>query len=889
MMNVRSFACLAAILFPAALCIPRSSGADIYKFTLVDLGTLGGSTSSATAVSNSGPLTVAGWADIAGNANQHAFMWQNGAPKDLGTLWKDNNGTSLGNSWAYGVNGHGQVVGQSETADIYNGLRVTHAFLYSGNAMKDLNPPGSHNSRASAINDNGVVVISADNFHSYSYSGNAFTDLGFPQGVGLVAAVGITNAGMVAASGNDSNTTYSYVGRINFDWTAPGAPPGYDKCYATGVADDPDPNGNPNADLVGNALLKGDAHHHAFLYSNPNWVWNGAGWHSLGALPGDLESVVNGTNNGDLAVGYSQQDVFNGTPRAVLYRWGTKIFDLVTLVQNNPGWTLKTANAINDADDIVGQGNHNFVTHAFLLQPAPRTSRSVQPPFPYWLLSGMNGSGQGAGYGSDGAGFSHALFYSHGTTTDLGKLPGDTDAAAFGLNDSAQIVGVSSHYDAALGTVGTAFLQTGSVMQSLGGLGGYYSQANAINNAGQVTGFASMPNPVLGTVNHAFRYSSGSMQDLGTLPGYNHSFGKAINGGGQVAGLLANWVLFGEIRGYYGHAFVYSGGTLNDLGTLGGEYSQANAVNGPGHVAGWAQPAGTTSSHACLWKGTSPIDLGTILSDDAGYSSANAVNGLDEVAGYSVTRHGGQHAVIANTDMMLDLNAFVPAGSGIELNSATGINDAGQVCGYATQTTSSGPQTVGFILSPIRLIGLKISPSIVAGCKNATGKVTLSDPAPASGVVISLQSTNSAATVPLSIVVRPGYTTAAFVIHTVRVTARIEGTITAGLGDDQLSAALAVRPDSVQSVTVTPNPITGSQTGLGTVTVECVAPSGGFVVSLTSSNPSVASVPATATVPAGATSATFSVPTAAVTAVTRVTITASLNGLSKKSALTLNP
>jgi hypothetical protein len=68
------------------------------------------------------------------------------------------------------------------------------------------------------------------------------------------------------------------------------------------------------------------------------------------------------------------------------------------------------------------------------------------------------------------------------------------------------------------------------------------------------------------------------------------------------------------------------------------------------------------------------------------------------------------------------------------------------------------------------------------------------------------------------------------------------------------------------------------------------APSGGAVVSLTSSNPSVASVPATVTVRAGTTtSPAFDIVTTAVVTPTPVTISADYVEVIKTATLTVEP
>lgn len=91
------------------------------------------------------------------------------------------------------------------------------------------------------------------------------------------------------------------------------------------------------------------------------------------------------------------------------------------------------------------------------------------------------------------------------------------------------------------------------------------------------------------------------------------------------------------------------------------------------------------------------------------------------------------------------------------------------------------------------------------------------------------------------------------------------------------------------SLTLTPNSLTGGASSTAKVTLSAPAPTGGAVISLSSSNTAVAGVPATVTVPAGSTSASFSVATNTVSAVSTVTISATFAGVTKSAALTVNP
>ena len=60
------------------------------------------------------------------------------------------------------------------------------------------------------------------------------------------------------------------------------------------------------------------------------------------------------------------------------------------------------------------------------------------------------------------------------------RFLGDTGSTAYGINDSGQIVGMSTN-----GTDHT-FLYSNGTMTGLGTLGGSWSQANSINDSGQV-------------------------------------------------------------------------------------------------------------------------------------------------------------------------------------------------------------------------------------------------------------------------------------------------------------------------------------------------------------------------------------------------------------------
>jgi len=126
---------------------------------MIDLGTLGGLTSEARAISAAGH--VAGLSDT-GVLNPavddgfvaRAFLWNKGRMTDLGVL------PGLVESQARGVNSAGVVVGRCTGATFESTPR---AFVWTGGVMSDLNaliPAGSGWTleNANAINDAGRIV-----------------------------------------------------------------------------------------------------------------------------------------------------------------------------------------------------------------------------------------------------------------------------------------------------------------------------------------------------------------------------------------------------------------------------------------------------------------------------------------------------------------------------------------------------------------------------------------------------------------------------------------------------------------------------------------------------------------------------------------------------------
>jgi probable HAF family extracellular repeat protein len=146
-----------------------------------------------------------------------------------------------------------------------------------------------------------------------------------------------------------------------------------------------------------------------------------------------------------------------------------------------------------------------------------------------------------------------------------------------------------------------------------------------------------------------------SITDLGTL-GSNTAVGYGINANAQIVGRsylqqtvpatgCGNRVV--TCVAHVFHAFRYSAGTMTDLGTLGGTFSDARAVNSNGDVAGSSSLSGTAlnPTNAFLYHNGHMTDLGTL---GGGNSTAYGINSLGEVVGESSTASGQNDAFLSS-------------------------------------------------------------------------------------------------------------------------------------------------------------------------------------------------------------------------------------------------
>ena len=339
----------------------------------------------------------------------------------------------------------------------------------------------------------------------------------------------------------------------------------------------------------------------------------------------------------------------------------------------------------------------------------------------------------------------HAAQWKDGEIIDLGALPGNNNSAAGSINARGWATGQSQSalIDPVLGIPefrGVLWKQ-GQIID-LGTLGGTESLGIYVNDAGQVIGFSTVstaPDPLgfFGFPTHTFIWQNGQKLDIGTLGGSDalpgascsnqreglvvggatttitansdtglptadpflwqhgrmidlgslggtNGFAQCANNSGQVIGqssLAANPAACNS-GGPGCHAFFWEDGLMTDLGTLGGDTSEAIWLNNAGVVVGSADLPGSQIHDAVVWINKKIHDLGTVAGDPC--SRGRGLNARGQVVGGSSDCHNFLHAFVWEEGRpMLDLNTLIPPGSGLQLTNAFNINDRGEILAKA--------------------------------------------------------------------------------------------------------------------------------------------------------------------------------------------------------------
>jgi probable HAF family extracellular repeat protein len=292
---------------------------------------------------------------------------------------------------------------------------------------------------------------------------------------------------------------------------------------------------------------------------------------------------------------------------------------------------------------------------------------------------------------------------------DLGTLGGDISFGA-AIARGKLVAGTSTTTITNPPYTYRAFLYREGVMTDLGVLwDGGYSFALAVNASGQACGDANWTD----YLDHAVIYADGGITDLAAMrDDFLVSQCTGIDSAGHVAGTA---VVYPDLKP---HAFFYGDGRfdiydseswangLNDhdqmvgragieaalfehgrttmLGTLGGLYSEAFAINDDGQATGWASMEGDVVVHTVVWHDGKVDDLGTLGGPQ---SQGMAINRTGVVVGWSYTTVLNEaHAFVAFHNHMADLNKLLDplTGLGWMLGNASGVDDFGRIVGTGT-------------------------------------------------------------------------------------------------------------------------------------------------------------------------------------------------------------
>jgi formylglycine-generating enzyme required for sulfatase activity len=249
---------------------------------------------------------------------------------------------------------------------------------------------------------------------------------------------------------------------------------------------------------------------------------------------------------------------------------------------------------------------------------------------------------------------------------------------------------------------------------------------------------------------------------------------------------------------------------------------------------------------------------------------------------------GGQVVTLVSksVDVIVPATVTVPVGaisatfpvttriSSIDYSAAIDAEADGAGVGTTVLIKRVTPKSVTFV------------PSTVPGGNASVGTVTLSVAAPAGGAVVQLKSTSSFVTVPASVTVAEGKTTATFDIATSVTPRTVLANVQATAAGVRVAGILTVSGVNVTSITLAPSSVLGGSSTTGTVNLNTNAPTGGLTVQLYTLT-GIAGAPTSVTVAAGQKTATFTVTTVPVSASAQTQIVGKYLGVVKTATLTV--
>lgn len=304
---------------------------------------------------------------------------------------------------------------------------------------------------------------------------------------------------------------------------------------------------------------------------------------------------------------------------------------------------------------------------------------------------------------------------------------------------------------------------------------------------------------------HAMLWTGSAESAVDLHPaGFESSQARATNGV-QQAGF--GWAP-GPAQVNRQHALVWSGSAasvvdLNQFMPLGFTDAAATGIDAAGNVVGsatYVSAGGPASAHAVMWV---PSDAAPNFSQDVAISQSSVVAGDSVQATVTLSLPapvGG--AVVSLAGVVNPQSATGAPAVTVQMPQSVTVAEGDSAAsftvttGATTLTNFARPYLVDIqaaygdttrtallaVAPPLSLLSLGVAPGNLTGGTAATGTVTLSGPAPAGGALVTLSSNSPAASVPASVLVPAGLTSASFNVQTNPVTTFTTTTLTATYG-----------------------------------------------------------------------------------------------------------
>ena len=320
-------------------------------------------------------------------------------------------------------------------------------------------------------------------------------------------------------------------------------------------------------------------------------------------------------------------------------------------------------------------------------------------------------------------------------------------------------------------------------------------------------------------------------------------------------------------------AIVLPATVVVPAGQMSGSFSfTAGSVTRNTSVNITAQYGGVTKSASVMIESAKLAALSVPAANPGGKATTGKVF-LSDLAAFATTVY-----LFSDGPVSVPQFVTVPAGqnsAAFAITSAAVSADTAAVIGASYRSDGSSRISANIMVTAPVLSRFTVSPASVAGGAASNGNITINVPAPAAGTTLSITTSNPAATVPPTVTVPAGSVSAVFPITTTPVATDTNGSVSVTLGNTQ-SSSFVVKAATLSTVSVSPGKVMGGTGATGKVSLTGPA-FNDTTVYLASSSPAV-SVPGSVTIAAGASSASFAVVTAPVSADTSSSVSASLTG-----------